>query len=104
MNPLELTGALTGLACAWLTVKNRISNWPWGIASVILYGVVFWRARLYANALLQVGYFLPCCTYGWWAWAKLGPNHNDDLPVVSLYASVQRGPRGIIGRTAWHGW
>jgi nicotinamide mononucleotide transporter len=83
-SPAEWVAATTGLLCAWLTVKNRISNWPWGIVSVLIYGWIFWQNKLYANAGLQILYFLPCCVYGWWVWAKCGPTHNDDLPVRNL--------------------
>ena len=84
MSTIEWIAALTGLFCAWLTVKNRISNWPWGIVSVLLYAIVFWHAKLYANFGLQLLIFLPCCVYGWWVWARCGPTHNDDLPVERL--------------------
>ena len=84
MSGLEWFAALTALACVWLTVKNKIENWPWGIVSVLAYAVVLWRVQAYANAALQIVYFLPCCIYGWWVWAKCGPMHNDDLPITSL--------------------
>ena len=80
----EWIGAITALACVWLTVKNKISNWPWGIVSVLAYTVVFWQSKTYANMWLNVAYFLPCCIYGWYVWAKYGPTHNDDLPVTKL--------------------
>ena len=37
LSPLEWCAAFTALACVWLTVKNKISNWPWGIVSTLLY-------------------------------------------------------------------
>src|SRR2546423_10064432 len=104
MSLLEVSAAITTVLCAWLTVKNRISNWPWGIVAVLLYGWVFWQAKLYAQTGLQILYFLPCCIYGWWAWAKFGPTQNDDLPIVSLADHREPGPRGISPRTAWYGW
>ena len=80
----EWVAALTGLVCVWLTVKNKTSNWPWGIVSVLAYGWVFWQNKLYASCGLNLLYFLPCCVYGWWHWAKCGPTQNDDLPVRKL--------------------
>lgn len=80
----EWAGALTGIVCIYLTLKNRISNWPWSIVSVLLYTWVFWMDRLYANAGLQLFCFLPLCVYGWWAWAKTGPLQQDDLPITRL--------------------
>lgn len=81
---MELAAALTALVCIWLTVKNKISNWPWGIVSVLLYAWVFWDAKLYASFGLNLLYFFPCCLYGWWMWARGGPTRNDDLPVRRL--------------------
>lgn len=80
----ELIAVLTAAICVWLTIKNKISNWPWGIVSVLFYAYVFWKTRAYANCGLQIFYFLPCCLYGWWYWAKCGPTRNDDLPVRRL--------------------
>lgn len=85
----EWVAALTGLVCVWLTVKNKISNWPWGIVSVLAYTWVFWQARLYASCGLNLLYFFPCCVYGWWYWLKCGPTHNDDLPVRRLGRRAQ---------------
>lgn len=82
----EWLAALTGLLCAWLTVKNKLSNWPWGIVSVLAYSWVFWQAKLYASFGLNLLYFFPCCVYGWWYWARGGPAQNDDLPVRKLSA------------------
>jgi len=83
-NWVEFLAAMTGLACVWLTLKNKISSWPWGIVSVLLYSYVFWQAKLFANFGLNFLYFLPSSLYGWWNWAKRGPTQNDDLPVRRL--------------------
>ena len=91
MSAIEWAAALTTLVCIWLTVKNRISNWPWGIVASLLYGWVFWQQKLYANAGLQILYYVPICIYGWWAWAKLGPTHSDDLPVTALSPKARLG-------------
>ncbi len=84
MSALEWGAALTTFACVYLTVKNRIENWVWGIAAVLLYAVFFWKINNYANAALNLFYYLPCCIYGWIVWKKCGPTQNDDLPVTSL--------------------
>jgi nicotinamide mononucleotide transporter len=91
----EWIAALTGLVCVWLTVKNRLSNWPWGIVSVLAYTVVFWKQHAYASCGLNLLYFFPCCVYGWWFWAKCGPTHNDDLPVRRLSPRMNLAWAGI---------
>ena len=102
---MEWLAAITGLVCAWLTVKNRLSNWPWGIISVLAYTVVFWNARLYASCGLNLLYFFPCCCYGWWYWAKCGPTKNDDLPVLRLAPNANLAWLGItLALTLGIGW
>jgi nicotinamide mononucleotide transporter len=84
MKAAEIIASLTGLVNVWLTVKNSIWNWIWGIISVALFGVVFLHSRLYSNAGLQLLYFLPMQFYGWWIWARGGPTKSDDLPITLL--------------------
>lgn len=78
MQPLEAVAAALGLACVWLTARQHIACWPTGLAMVILYLVIFYEAKLYSDALLQVIYvFLQI--YGWYAWLRGGP---DRSPLV----------------------
>lgn len=66
-DPLELAGTILGLISVWLTVRQNIWCWPTGLVMVALYAVVFFRARLYADAGLQVVYFV-LQLYGWYEW------------------------------------
>jgi nicotinamide mononucleotide transporter len=84
LSPLEVAAAIATLVNVWLLVKNNIWTWAWGVASVVLYGIVFWRARLWSSAGLQVLYYLPMQAYGWWVWLRAGPTHHDDLPITRL--------------------
>lgn len=68
-SPLELLAASASLLSVWLTVRRRILCWPVGLVGVAAYLVVFGRARLYADAGLQVVY-LAQGMYGWWAWTR----------------------------------
>jgi nicotinamide mononucleotide transporter len=43
--------------------------------NVSLFALLFWRARLYADAGLQLVY-VGLCVYGWWAWVRGGPEHG----------------------------
>ena len=80
----EIVSDLTGLASVYLTARNSIWNWWWGLANALLFGWVFLSSRLYSDAILQIAYFLPMQFYGWWVWKKAGPRHADDLPVTRL--------------------
>ncbi|MER7460715.1 nicotinamide riboside transporter PnuC [Micromonospora sp. NPDC126480] len=63
----ELLGFATGVLTVWLVVRQRIANWPLGIANVLLLMLLFWTAGLYADAALQIVY-VGLGLYGWWAW------------------------------------
>ena len=100
---LEILGDLTGLISVYLTVRNRISNWPWGIANVLLFGALFYQSRLYSDTFLQLAYFLPMQFYGWWLWKKAGPRRDDDLPVTTLSLPARLGwlAATVIGALVW---
>lgn len=63
----EALGATTGVVCVWLAARSDFWTWPVGIANNLLYLVVFWQSRLYADALLQVVY-VAISLYGIWRW------------------------------------
>lgn len=67
MSCLELVAVLFGIAGVWLSVYEKISNWPVGIVNVSLYAVLFYQQKLYANAGLQI-FYLGVSIYGWYAW------------------------------------
>lgn len=67
----ELLGFATGALCVWLTVRASVANFPVGIANNLFFLVLFWSARLYADALLQVVYLLLAAA-GWWSWLRGG--------------------------------
>lgn len=74
--PLEIAAIAFTLANVWLAVKQNIWTWPTGIASVILYGIVFYQSRFFANAGLQVVY-LVLSIHGWYEWLHGGANHAE---------------------------
>jgi nicotinamide mononucleotide transporter len=82
MSAIELIAAALGLANIVLIARRTVLNYPFGIAMVVLYAIVFAQARLYSAALLQV-FFLGSQLYGWWYWRRshtgLGP-----VPVARL--------------------
>ena len=67
MGDIEIAAALLGVVNVLLVVRRSAWNYPFGIAMVSLYFFVFWDAKLYSDALLQIFFFL-IQLYGWWAW------------------------------------
>lgn len=68
----EVLGFVTGAASVWLTVRVSVWNFPVSIANEVMFFLLFWDARLYADALLQVIYFV-LTVYGWYWWLRGGP-------------------------------
>lgn len=77
MTALELIAAGLGLINLVLIARRTIWNYPFGIAMVCLYFVVFWQARLYSAAGLQI-FFLGSQLYGWWYWRQVT---DGSIPV-----------------------
>lgn len=71
MNPLEIIAVALGLANVGLLVRRSIWNYPFGMAMVALYFVIFRDARLYGEAWLQVFFFI-VQGWGWLLWARAG--------------------------------
>ena len=76
---LEQVAVVFGVVSVFLSVRQKVLAWPLGIVNVLLYTVIFWRARLYADMGLQVVYAL-ISAYGWYAWLHGGANRTA-LPV-----------------------
>jgi nicotinamide mononucleotide transporter len=79
---LELAGALTAALGIWLTTRRLLICWPVTLVSIFLYMVVFYRAGLLSDALLQV-FFVVFTFYGWWHWWR-GVRHEGSVRVVPL--------------------
>jgi nicotinamide mononucleotide transporter len=76
VTPAELLGFVTGAVAVWLCVKAHIWNFPVGIANNLFFLVLFWSARLYADAALQV-VFLLLASHGWYRWLRGGTSRTE---------------------------
>jgi nicotinamide mononucleotide transporter len=77
---LEAVSFVTGAVCVWLTVRESVWNFPIGMVNVATFGVVFFRARLFADAGLQVVYFV-LGGIGWYLWLYGGTGRTA-LPIT----------------------
>lgn len=88
LDPLETLATLLGLANIVLLVRRSIWNYPFGLAMVALYAHIFFREKLYSDALLQIFFFV-IQLYGWWAWWRAGGGeHKVDVVRLSWPARV----------------
>jgi nicotinamide mononucleotide transporter len=83
MDPVELVAVVMTLVGIALTIKEKISCWPVAIVGILAYFIVFVRARLYADAVLQPIYVVQNI-YGWWYWAHGGQRGQGQAPIVVL--------------------
>lgn len=68
------------LLSIWLATRETLLYYPTGVVSTLLYTWVYWQARLYAEAGLQM-VWLALFVYGWLQWRYGGPK-KDELPVT----------------------
>jgi len=73
---LEAVAVVLTLVAVYLTAREVIWCWPLGMVSVVLYALVFYHARLYADMGLQ-GLYFALAAYGWWAWLHGGAGHGE---------------------------
>ena len=76
MSSLELLAALIGAISVYLSVRQNIWSWPTAIVNVVVYAVVFYQAKLYADMGLQVIY-AALSIYGWYEWLYGGENRTE---------------------------
>jgi nicotinamide mononucleotide transporter len=71
----EAWGFATGGVCVWLVVREHLWNWPMGLANNLVFFVLFFHSRLYADMGLQVIYF-GLGVYGWLHWVHGGKDRS----------------------------
>ena len=79
---VELAGFVITALGIWLTTKRLLICWPVVLLADFLYLVVFYQARLFSDALLQV-FFVAFTLYGWWHWWR-GVRQEGEVRVVAL--------------------
>jgi nicotinamide mononucleotide transporter len=98
-NWIEIAGFLTTLLGIWLTTRRTLACWPVVLAADVLYLIVFYRARLLSDALLQI-FFVAFTLYGWWHWWR-GVRAEGEVRVAplglrSLLAAMAAGAAGSL--------
>jgi nicotinamide mononucleotide transporter len=82
MNPIEYVAAGLGVINVALVVRRSVWNYPFGLIMVSLYFFVFFEARLYSDALLQIFFFV-VQLYGWRNWLR-AKQAAGEVPVAVL--------------------
>jgi nicotinamide mononucleotide transporter len=75
---LEIAANASTAVSVWLAARNRVHTWWTGIVGCLLFGWVFFSARLYADVTLQA-FFIATSAWGWWHW--LHGRTGGEVPV-----------------------
>ncbi len=96
MTGIEIAAVLLGIANILLIIRRSVWNYPFAIAMVSLYFVIFRDAKLYSDAGLQI-FFLGVNAYGWWSWHR---NKADAGEIVVQRLGAQALIYWIAGSVA----
>ena len=79
-NWIELLGSVLSIIYLYLSIKQRVSLWIFGFLCSLLYVVVFFQSKFYADMSLQF-YYLGVSAFGWISWKAGKPENRKELPV-----------------------
>ena len=102
MSPWEIIGTVLGVIGVALMIRQHVWTWPVGLVQVSVSGWVFYQAKLYSDALLQI-FFFGIQVYGWCHWLHARERAKPELPVTRLPMPRRLGwiAAGIVGTFAW---
>jgi len=69
MSIIEIVSSVLALLGVWLTMRRNMLCWAAYIVSTVLFGIVTFHSKLYADTILQVVYLF-ASFYGVWSWWK----------------------------------
>ena len=80
---LELVAVLIALAMVGCNIREIHWGWPLAIISSLLYLALFWRSKVYGQAVLQVSFAL-LALWGWAQWLRGVRSDGSALTVTRL--------------------
>ncbi len=102
MSPLEILGTILGVIGVGLMIAQNVWTWPVGLVQVAVYAWVFYAAKLYSDAILQL-FFFAIQAYGWWHWLRGRGRGEVTLPVTRLSTAARLAWIGV-GAAGTAGW
>ena len=73
---IEVIAVVFGVLSVWYAHKENIWVFPFGIVNVLIYIYICIATQLYANAGINVVYFLTN-VYGWYNWSRTNENQES---------------------------
>ena len=103
MSNLEWVAVALGVANIILLIRRSIWNFAFALAMVSLYAVIFFEAKLYSDALLQIFFFV-INLIGWRMWLS-ARGESEAVPVRWLRGTERAlWIGGTLAATAIWGW
>ena len=85
MSVLEISANVMVAVAIFLAGRNSVHTWLVGIVGCILFGFLFFGAKLYADVTLQV-FFVMTGLIGWYQWT--GGRAKTALPITRTKSST----------------
>lgn len=101
-NPVTWTEIVAFVLAVWMVVCNWRVNplaWPLAMVASALYALLFFDARLYGEASLQL-VFIAVAAWGWWQWLRGLGADGAPLRVRHLGARARLGVAAAV-LAAW---
>src|SRR3954465_10461418 len=86
MNPLEISANIINLISVFFANRNNVHTWWTGIIGSVLFGIMFFEVRLYADVTLQV-FFIITGIWGWRNWVygdRMKSRQAEELPITRV--------------------
>lgn len=84
ISPLELMANVVTTASIFLAGRNSVHTWWTGLIGCLLFGMLFFDAKLYADVVLQ-GFFFVTSLWGWQQWLR----GNRGAPLVASLSDTR---------------
>lgn len=93
---LEIVAVGLALAMVGCNIREIHWGWPLAIVSSVLYFALFWRSRLYGDAVLQL-FFAVVALWGWLQWLR---GRRDDGSALTVARLSRAGLARVVGACA----
>lgn len=80
---VEILGVVFSLLYLLFSIRQNILLWPAGMISAILYMVVFFHSKFYADMGLNAYYFF-ISIYGWIVWSRGKSGSGEGLQITRI--------------------
>jgi nicotinamide mononucleotide transporter len=80
---VEVLGVVLSIIYLVLSIRQNILLWPVGILSAVMYMIVFYESKFYADMGLNAYYFV-ISIYGWINWSGAARKEHGEPPVISV--------------------